>query len=464
MFEVIIVGCGITGAAAAHYLTEAGVQRILCLDGGAVGLGSAQKISPLTKGVPRDHIESDGGPYYPHVSGTAVLPGGAEGPAAIKMVLTVTPFRTLADFAEHHSWDGVRTYLDATKRGRDMNLALARKLLSNSQMKQLGSMLVAERDQVDDLRTEFCKYVECGCECSWVDEAEVVQALGSDAGFIAGIWFPDDGVVDSTSLARALIKKAVEAGAVTLREQSAVVGVQSSAQSAVVHLQDGSCVRARHVILATGGLWMDENLSGILKPCYSYLTVLRHAPPLCGANYFTFGFQYDWCVSDGYLRISGEDHFSGLKRPRWEQRCRRLAEWGWKKFPNISRDDTYFARYGVYSETADYLPIVGSVDDENKSLCYMVGCNAVGQSILFQVAAMAPALLGYRDFAPEEAAVASLFSIRRFVGKSAMKARHMLQTERKPHSVFGPNVWASSVVVCTLFFLCVLLMCLQFAL
>ena len=39
----------------------------------------------------------------------------------------------------------------------------------------------------------------------------------------------------------------------------------------------------------------------------------------------------DRCVAGGHVRISGEDHYSGLKRPRWRQRCRSLAEWGWKR-------------------------------------------------------------------------------------------------------------------------------------
>ena len=32
-------------------------------------------------------------------------------------------------------------------------------------------------------------------------------------------------------------------------------------------------------------------------------------------NYFTYGFSHDWCVSDNYVRLSGEDHFSAYKDP-----------------------------------------------------------------------------------------------------------------------------------------------------
>jgi hypothetical protein len=43
-------------------------------------------------------------------------------------------------------------------------------------------------------------------------------------------------------------------------------------------------------------------------------------------NFFTLGFSHDWCVDSDFVRINGEDHFSGLKRPRSTERCRYLAK------------------------------------------------------------------------------------------------------------------------------------------
>jgi glycine/D-amino acid oxidase-like deaminating enzyme len=135
------------------------------------------------------------------------------------------------------------------------------------------------------------------------------------------------------------------------------------------------------------------------------------------ANFFTFGFSHDWCVDENFVRISGEDHFSGLKSPRSQERCGRLAKWAWEKYPYLESSADYPARYGIYSETADFMPLVGTPSDSSR-VCYLVGCNAWGQASLSAAAAMAPALLGYREFSPQEQATARLFSIRRFTGRA----------------------------------------------
>ena len=96
------------------------------------------------------------------------------------------------------------------------------------------------------------------------------------------------------------------------------------------------------------------------------------------ANFFTLGFSHDWCVENNFVRISGEDHYSGLKSPRAKQRCGRLAQWGWTKYPYLEFGADYPATYGIYSETPDFMPLIGKTDPES-CVCYMVGCNAWGK-------------------------------------------------------------------------------------
>jgi hypothetical protein len=54
-------------------------------------------------------------------------------------------------------------------------------------------------------------------------------------------------------------------------------------------------------------------------------------------NYFTFGFSQDWCVSDKYVRISEEDHFSALKESLENSRCKNLSDFVFEKYPFIAR-------------------------------------------------------------------------------------------------------------------------------
>ena len=63
------------------------------------------------------------------------------------------------------------------------------------------------------------------------------------------------------------------------------------------------------------------------------------------------------------------------------------------------------------------MPLVGKPDSSSR-VCYMVGCNAWGQASLSAAAALAPALLGYREMSEVEQSTADLFSIRRFSARS----------------------------------------------
>jgi len=322
----------------------------------------------------------------------------------------------------------VRTYLELAARGRDLEVSLAKKLLPEpaAQVKQLGSLMVCEADRVTRLRAEYDYLQRLECQCEWWGPERVAAVQGEAAKFVAGIWFAKDAVIDSSTYAKALLDAAAKSGALTLRAGCApVVGVTTVKDHVEVRLADGTVYRAAKAIVATGGMYIDEHLAGILTPRYSYLSALPHRSPGAAGgmaspespNFFTFGFSHDWRVAAGFVRISGEDHFSSLKSPRSKERCERLAQWGWEKYPYLERGAEYPAKYGVYSETADFMPLVGTPSDTSR-VCYMVGCNAWGQASLSAAAAMAPALLGYRDLSSEEERTARLFSIRRFTGKA----------------------------------------------
>ena len=422
-YEVVVVGAGTTGAAAAYHLTQAGVSNILCLDMGTPGVGRTE-AREVANGTPL--TQSDEETFVPHYSGSRVFEGGKNGPRTIKMIVTLPPYEMLDGFADLFGWDGVKTYLDLAQHGLKLELDLARKLLPNpdQQVKQNGSLMVCEADRSDRLQQEFNFLQNLGCPCEWWDEERVIEAHGSSAGYVAGIWFPQDARIDSVSFAKSLLDGAFKTGHLTLRDQcSPVIDIQNddSRSHAVIRLEDGECLEAKQVIVATGGMFFDKQLAGILTPRYSYLAALPHIDPgpLGGmdapdsANFFTLGFSHDWCVENNFVRISGEDHYSGLKSPRAKQRCGRLAQWGWTKYPYLEFGADYPATYGIYSETPDFMPLIGKTDPES-CVCYMVGCNAWGQASLSAAAALAAPLLGYRDMSETEQRTADLFSIRRF--------------------------------------------------
>ena len=191
-------------------------------------------------------------------------------------------------------------------------------------------------------------------------------------------------------------------------------------------------ITSTYVVVATGGFSIDPILAGILSPRWSYLTGINTVvaapkdiyandiklPYDYSPNFFTWGYTHDWCIVNGYVRISGEDHYSAMKPPRMKERCQAMATWVGEKYPYLE-DNTkqYMEQYGVYSETPDHLPILGTINNDSR-ICYIVGCNAWGQASLTFSASMVPYLLkvaqSYQWLISEDKEAMKLLSIRRF--------------------------------------------------
>jgi hypothetical protein len=54
-----------------------------------------------------------------------------------------------------------------------------------------------------------------------------------------------------------------------------VINVCTKDGFALSTLKGGACIRSRYAVVCTGGLFMDENLTGILTSCYSYLVSIK---------------------------------------------------------------------------------------------------------------------------------------------------------------------------------------------
>lgn len=237
----------------------------------------------------------------------------------------------------------------------------------------------------------------------------------------------------------------------------------SSSTHVVVNGRSHQQYRGENAVLATGGLFVDPSIGGILRPCWSYLVGIQDPRPSArqtaqagtesewveeifpsdplpshplrtpnSINLFTWGFTHDWCMTNGYLRLSGADHFSSFKPPRMEERCHELATWAYEKYPyllpespastgissslSISAplsDVPYIRQYGVYSETPDSAPLVGTPHRQSR-VCYLLGCNAWGQASLSYAASLVPGILGYASLSFKQREHLSVLTIRRY--------------------------------------------------
>ena len=438
-YQVIVVGAGCAGASTAYHLAQLGV-RTLVLERGDVGKGSDGWMSVSTTNL----RGSDESSFMPNVSGTKCLVN-TQSPT-VKMTITLFS-ATCEEFISHHGERGARHYLSMASQGLALQKTLGHTLFPSDEVHfrllELGSLYSSNEKNLELLRREYNFLTRlmpnAKDQIEWWDQTKMEKEHGKDSGFVAGIYFKEDAMIDSSKYAELLLENATSTGMVELRTRCSPVErtetrVLNGALCGAVYLNDGTVHHADHVVLATGGLYFDDIAGRIIRPCWSYLSAIPTSEvdhnqfsdgsrSSCNVavktntmNYFTFNSTHDWCVSNNQLRVSGEDHYSALKPPKRTERCNNLDDWIFKKYPFLRHDNEdhqRFHQYGVYSETPDKMPIVGTIDDHSR-VFYITGCNAAGQSILSFAASKIPGMLGYADLTSRDKKLMHSLSIRRF--------------------------------------------------
>lgn len=462
--DVVIIGGGVAGASAAYHLAKCTSKtlKILVLERGRIGEGLVSSASPAAAGDDRiANMDTMGTTtcemptatdlQFAKSSGTNVLP-------TLRTIKQITRLYATSsqDFIKHHGKDGARKYLTLSSLGMQYQKDLASTLLPSPQ-KQLrcnGALyLTFDTSSIPNLEEEFHTLKELGCSNVQFlkGKDELLTIPGCPPLAVAGIFLPDDAIIDSAQYAKSLLEMAGTIGNVQVIEQcpeviSTWTSCTDDSTIAITELSTGARIVSQHVIVATGGLFLDLTLAGILQPSWSYLVGIPHpereplpssniatntvnhsnysskggsftdGTPYNSCNFYTWGFTHDWCWSEGAVRISGEDHFSAYKAPQSTIRCHSLTQFVQKSYSDIAFqfvEGTLPQQYGVYSETPDKCPIVGQTND-NSRICYLVGCNAWGQAALSYCATLIPGLLGYDTFDNTQKDLLSLVTIKRF--------------------------------------------------
>lgn len=454
-YEVVIIGAGVAGAAAAYHLSllpNLGPNSVCVYECGDVGRGDS-KGKPL---LPHAQITNDdlqdvkteegdvagsGVFTFARSSGTAVWEDASD--ATIKMIVNVFPC-SADTYISHFGQDGARSYLRLAHKGLELEKHLANTVMEDASVSLTceGSLYVCLHEDIVAFEREYSILHSLGAKDIELWDEEKTQATAGN-GFARGIYFPHDAAIDSSNYSIGLLRYAVASGKVILHSNSSlVIGVDtitSPHTCALTRFKNGNKVYSNMAVLSTGGLFMDPHLCGILTPMWSYLVSIPE-PPLPtqtdaktdsktdskkspffrlqspnSMNFFSWQFTHDWCLTKGNLRMSGEDHYSALKPPKSKERCQRMVDWTVGKLPYLQENaHNYRERYGVYSETPDCSPLVGTAHP-NSRICYLLGCNAWGQAVLSFASSLIPALLGYTTMNSEDAEDFKVMNIRRFI-------------------------------------------------
>ena len=136
-----------------------------------------------------------------------------------------------------------------------------------------GSVLVAERDQLEDLREEYELLKKVGCEdVVWWGEKELKEVNGGEGaggggGFVGGIYFPSDTRINALAYVEALtraVEKARDTRVTVIEHCPPVVGYreEKGGKEAVVLFENGVEVKGGWVVVASNGLFLDGKLAG----------------------------------------------------------------------------------------------------------------------------------------------------------------------------------------------------------
>ena len=324
--DVAILGAGISGALAAWHLTQAGVDAIV-IDRRDVAHGSTAGSTSLLQ------YEID------------------------------EPLHRLAE--RFGSARAVRCY----RRCRDAITAierLARGLRLDCDFQRKRSLFLASgRAHLPRLRREYDARRAAGFAVEWWPRAKLAAA--STLPYPAGILSQDGGQLDSYRFTHGLLAAARRAGA-RIHDRTAVTRTRFRARGVELRTSGGACIRARHLVAATG-YEAESFLPARMTALHStYALVSEPLPAFPGwpANRCLIWetadpYVYLRTTSDDRVIIGGydepfsdpvaRDRLLAAKTAALRRRFRQL-------FPRIALEPAY-AWAGTFAKTADGLPYIG---------------------------------------------------------------------------------------------------------
>jgi glycine/D-amino acid oxidase-like deaminating enzyme len=274
--DVVIIGGGIAGASAAFHLSQQTERNIIVLERGYAGQGVSNPVS-----LP-DHASTEiegNSLQWAHASGSAVMSSAS----TIKMMTQLFAADS-ESFKSHHGTEGVIRYLKLANQGMLIEKKLAQQYLKDpaNEFRVLGALYLA-KDPVGavELANEFKTLTECGAvDIEWWPKEKVSMMPDCPVGTEAAIWLPNDAIINSQELCKCLLQAAVATGKVRLFENCPeVTNVWTVGDHAITELSSGARIVSDHAVVATGGLFADPELVGVMKPCWSYLVSVPSTAP-----------------------------------------------------------------------------------------------------------------------------------------------------------------------------------------
>lgn len=346
-FDLIIVGAGITGAAASYWLNKRKDYKVAILDSGLAGnAASGRNGGFVLRGVMA---------YY----NKAVQNYGRDAARWI-FKFNEQSLAYLAEFKEQVSdrffYQGCGSYLLASSLEELQALAESAELMK-----------------------------EDGFELEYLKEDPI------ERGFYGAIHNPGDVGVNPILLTRALL----ESGNAVLYEQEEVFEIGWSNNQPVLQTRN-RVLTAGRVLLCTNAYLplISPDLLGLVQPVRGQIMVTRPLESqiidkLCYAN---FGYEYFRQLPDGRFLLGGrrepfieeETGYADMLNPNVYGALQNYLK---DKFPEVAGASVDYRWSGTMCFTSDGLPVLGELKDL-PGVFYVSGCNGHGMGYAFALSKM----------------------------------------------------------------------------
>lgn len=315
VFDALIIGAGIVGAACAEEFTRSGLSIALC-EGDVVG-------------------------------------GGA----------------TAAGMGHLTVMDDSEAQFALTSYSQSLWRTLAAELPSDAEFLPCGALWVAvDADEMDEVTRKHSFYTSRGIAVEILDSRQLAEAEPNlRAGLAGGLLVPNDSVCYPPCVASYLVEKAVRHGAVLLRPAK-VAEITASG----VRLQSGDAIAAKLVVLATGA-WAGELLPNLaLRSRKGHLLITDRYPGFVRHQLIELGYlksahalQSDSVAfnvqprATGQLLIGSSRQFGNGDPTVEEAVLRKMLQRAIEYMPALSQLSAIRVWTGCRAATPDKLPLIG---------------------------------------------------------------------------------------------------------
>ncbi len=362
--KVAIIGGGLSGLSASYHLANKGITEQILIEAGKIGRGTDDMISGTNSVLTPSHSK----------------------------MITLTYASDYETFAEKNGEESAKKYLNLSSSGCEMQKLIAKKL-NPSIVRELGSIVVGKGQEFDALKRDQKNYAKIGYNMNYLSKEDIsdIYKINKNS-FDGGFLIKQDAAINIFEYLN-LLSKDVSKKGVIIAENTKVAGIKEYEDRVEIETDKNERITAENAVIATNGFYKDENLEGLLERWWTFAVCYDNYGTNTPNSWEISDIYFYWARQDNVLMIGGQDKKVINDNFRFysneQEEMKKLIKWANDNFPETYGKSPIASHFGVSADTKDEIPIIGKFSDKSR-ICYIVGCNSVGQSTLSYGASLIP--------------------------------------------------------------------------